>query len=315
MTLASSYYPDDRVTLRELGLRDGLQLTESYPSTARKLEWIEIANRAGVRHIEVGSFLPIHRFPQFADISELIGHMDTLEGCISSALTLNERAVDDALSTSVREIVVTVSATEEHSLANIRKTRKQALDLVRYADHARKRDVDKRPLLTAAISVAFGCSIAGEVAADEVRRLAAECVESGADAVAVADTVGYAGPRQVGDLCRTLGPELAPAPVIIHLHDTRGTGIANAFAALEAGVRVLDGTIGGLGGCPFAPGATGNVVFEDLVFLCERSGFRTGIDINVLMGIRSIIGDCMPEEALYGAIGRAGPPANISWAS
>ena len=306
------FHPRNGVLLRELGLRDGLQLTKTFPATDKKIEWIDTAYQAGVRHLEVGSFLPASSFPQFADIRELIGHMGKLPGCVSSALTLNERAIDDSLATGVGEIVVSISATEEHSLANIRRTRKEAVGLVRHADRARTH-MTGPPMLVAAISVAFGCTIAGEVSRSDVTSLAFECAEAGADAVAVADTVGYAGPRQVGEMCSHLVPLLQPLPLIVHLHDTRGTGIANAFAALDSGVRILDGTIGGLGGCPFAPGATGNVAFEDLVFLCERSGFSTGIELDRLFDIHGIIKSTMPDETLSGMLGRAGPPPNIGW--
>jgi len=307
--------PDDTnaaVSLRELGLRDGLQMTRTHPTTHQKIEWIQIAYDAGVRHLEVGSFLPPDRYPQFADIRDLIAHIEGLTGCHSSALALNERGVDDALATPLDEIVLTISATEAHSLANIRKTRDEALALLRYA-HTARQAAPRSLRLVAAIPMAFGCSIAGPVPPADVIRLASACLAAGADAIGIADTVGYAGPRQVGTLCRDLLDRIAPSPLTVHLHDTRGTGIANAYAALEEGVRSLDGTIGGLGGCPFAPGATGNVAFEDLVYLCERCGHTTGIDITALSGILAIIRSSMPDETLTGTLGPAGPPDKIPW--
>src|SRR5438309_5893177 len=157
--------------------------------------------------------------------------------------------------------------------------------------------------------MALGCSITGEVDPNEVIRLAGKLYEAGVDMVAVADTVGYAGPKQVGELTKAVVKIAGSKPVCVHLHDTRGMGIANASAALDAGARVLDGSLGGLGGCPFAPGATGNVVFEDLVFLCESKGFATGIDIDKLVAVRSILRSEMPKEPLYGGLARAGLPA------
>ncbi len=307
---ARRLYPQHGVVLRELGLRDGLQLTRTFPSTAAKMEWLETAHAAGVRHFEVGSFLPTRTFPQFEDIRRLISTVSQLDGAFSSALTLNERAIADALQTGVDEIVISVSATEEHSLSNIRRTRQSAIGLVSRAAGER---TNGRPLICAAISVAFGCSIAGDVSPTDVLRIATACVEAGAEVIAFADTVGFAGPCQVEELCRLVVPRLFPVPVIIHLHDTRGTGIANAFAALQSGIRILDGTLGGLGGCPFAPGATGNVVFEDLVFLCERSGFATGIDLEKLLQLRPLLARELPGEPLYGALARAGPPESIRW--
>ena len=301
----------EQVVLRELGLRDGLQLTRSYPDTPTKLEWIYTAYAAGVRNIEVGSFLPVKNFPQFADIRSLITAVSVLDDACASALTLNEQAIDDALTTEVGEIVISISATEEHCQANIRRSQSAAVELIRYAVRAREAS-SRSPLITVAISVAFGCSIAGDVDPSEVIRLSVVCAGAGADRIAVADTVGYAGPRQVFEMCKSLLPILDSVPLVIHLHDTRGTGIANAYAALEAGVRILDGTIAGLGGCPFAPGATGNVVFEDLVYLCERCGFATGIDLELLMNVRPILEKSLGEETLNGALAQAGVPG-INW--
>ncbi len=305
-------YPEDRITLRELGLRDGLQMTSSWPGTVAKLEWIERACGAGVRNIEVGSFLPEARFPQFADVRQLIERVDEIPDAFSSALTLNERAVDDALATAVSEIVVVVSATEAHSRSNVNRSRESAIELLRYARAGRDAN-GSGPVIAAAVSVAFGCPFEGDVKPEAVMRVVDRCLGAGAEVISLADTVGVAGPRQITELLGLVTPGVGDVPVVIHLHDTRGTGIANAYAAIDAGVRVLDGTIGGLGGCPFAPGATGNVVFEDLVYLCERSGFSTGIDLARLIGIRSILEREMPGENLFGTIARAGTPESISW--
>ena len=305
-------YPKDRVTLREVGLRDGLQLVKRFPSTEAKLDWLRREHAAGVRHFEVGSFLPVTRMPQFADVRRLIGEVAGLNGARSSVLTLNERAIADALQTEVDELVCVISATEEHSQANMRRSRRAAVDLVaRAADMAGGRAT--RPLVNAGIAMAFGCSIAGQVPQDEVLRLAEDCLKAGADVVGIADTVGFAGPRQVTELCEGMARLCTDRPFIVHLHDTRGMGVANASAALDAGCRVLDGSLAGLGGCPFAPGATGNVVFEDLVYLCETKGFRTGTDLSALIGLREIIERELPDEPLHGALARSGPPPNITW--
>lgn len=305
-------YPKDRVTLREVGLRDGLQLVKRFPSTEAKLDWLRREHAAGVRHFEVGSFLPVTRMPQFADVRRLIEEVAGLDGARSSVLTLNERAIADALETEVDELVCVISATEEHSQANMRRSRSAAVDLVaRAADMAGGRAT--RPLVNAGIAMAFGCSIAGQVPQEEVLRLAEDCLKAGADVVGIADTVGFAGPRQVTELCEGMARLCPDGPFIVHLHDTRGMGVANASAALDAGCRVLDGSLAGLGGCPFAPGATGNVVFEDLVYLCETKGFRTGIDLPALIGLREIVERELPDEPLHGALARSGPPPNITW--
>ncbi len=305
-------YPHDRVTLREVGLRDGLQLVKSFPSTAAKREWIRQEYAAGVRHFEVGSFLPAARMPQFADVRELIALVAELPGAFSSALALNERGATDALTTPLDEIVCVVSATEEHSQANARRSRADAIRLVGEVVAMRDASTTK-PVVNVGLSMAFGCSLAGKVEPDEVIRLAERCLHAGADVIGLADTVGFAGPRQVERLATRMTALCGKRPYIVHLHDTRGMGIANAAAALDAGARVLDGSLGGLGGCPFAPGATGNIVFEDLVYLCETKGFATGIDLAALTAVRAIAHQAMPDETLYGGLARAGLPPFGEW--
>jgi hydroxymethylglutaryl-CoA lyase len=307
MTRVQDVYPDGRVSLREVGLRDGLQLVKSFPSTAAKQRWLREEFGAGVRHFEVGSFLPASTFPQFVDVREIVRTVAALPGAHGIALTLNERGVNEALASCVAEVATVVSATEEHSQANANRSRDSAIANVRRLCELRDASAHK-PLVNAAISMALGCSITGPVDPKEVLKLVEKCLEAGVDFVAIADTVGYAGPKQVGELTRAAVKLSGAKPVCVHLHDTRGMGIANASAALDAGARILDGSLGGLGGCPFAPGATGNVVFEDLAFLCESKGFATAIDIEKLIAVRAILRSEMPGEALYGGLARAGLP-------
>ena len=307
MTRVQELYPDSKIILREVGLRDGLQLVKTFPSTEAKQRWIRDEYAAGVRHFEVGSFLPAKTFPQFADVRDIIGTIASLPGAYGIALTLNERGVNEALASGVAEVATVVSATEEHSQANANRSRESAIANVRRLCELRDASAHK-PVVNSAISMALGCSIVGAVDPKEVLRLTEKLFEAGVDMVAIADTVGYAGPKQVGELTAAAVKIAGTKPICIHLHDTRGMGIANASAALDSGARVLDGSLGGLGGCPFAPGATGNVVFEDLVFLCESKGFRTGIDIEKLVAVRGILKSEMPDEALYGGLARAGLP-------
>jgi len=307
MTRVQDVYPDHSISLREVGLRDGLQLVKKFPSTGAKQRWVAEEYGAGVRHFEVGSFLPASTFPQFVDVREIVKTVAALPGAHGIALALNERGVNEALASGVAEIATVVSATEEHSQANANRSRDSAIANVRRLCELRDASAHK-PLVNAAISMALGCSITGPVDQKEVLKLVEKCLEAGVDFVAIADTVGYAGPRHVGELTRAAVKLCGPKPLCVHLHDTRGMGIANASAALDAGARILDGSLGGLGGCPFAPGATGNVVFEDLVFLCESKGFNTGIDIEKLISVRSILRSEMPGETLYGGLARAGLP-------
>ncbi len=314
MSRIETIYPADSVSLREVGLRDGLQLVKKFPSTAAKQRWVREEYAAGVRHFEVGSFLPAKTFPQFVDVREVIGTVEVFPGAHGIALALNERGVNEALESGVGEIASVVSATEEHSQANAHRSRESAIANVKRLCEMRDASAHK-PLVNAAISMALGCSITGAVDPKEVLRLVDKCLEAGVDFVAIADTVGYAGPKQVGDLSRAAVKLAGAKPICIHLHDTRGMGIANAAAALDEGVRILDGSLGGLGGCPFAPGATGNVVFEDLVFLCESKGFATGIDLDRLIAVRRILREEMPNEQLYGGVARAGLPGGSAKAA
>jgi hydroxymethylglutaryl-CoA lyase len=311
MSSVREIYPLSRVSLREVGLRDGLQLVKTFPSTEAKKRWIRDEYAAGVRHFEVGSFLPAKTFPQFADVREMVETVATLPGAHGVVLALNERGVNEALASGVAEIASVVSATEEHSQANANRSREAAIANVKRLCELRDASAH-RPIVHAAISMALGCSISGEVDPNEVLRLVEKCFEAGVDVVGIADTVGYAGPKQVGDLTWAAVRLAGSKPICVHLHDTRGMGIANAAAALDAGARILDGSLGGLGGCPFAPGATGNVVFEDLVFLCESKGFATGIDIDRLIAVRAILRSEMPNEPLYGGLARAGLPCGTA---
>lgn len=312
MTAVHEVYPANRVIIREVGLRDGLQLTESYPSTDGKMEWIAREYGAGLRHFEVGSFLPAKRAPQFADVKQLISGLARYSDAHGVALALNERGATDALATEVAEITVVMSASARHNEANARRTQEQSLAEI--ANTVRLRDESgSRAIINVGIAMAFGCSLEGAVYEDTVLRIVDRCIEAGADMVGLADTVGFAGPHQVGALCARMTERLGQLPYVIHLHDTRGMGIANAAAALDAGCRVLDGALGGLGGCPFAPGATGNVVLEDLIFLAETKGISTGIDLEQVIATREILSREMPGEALHGQLAQAGPPPNLAW--
>lgn len=300
-------YPPDQVSLREVGLRDGLQMVKSYPDTAAKKRWIEMEYEAGVRHFEVGSFLPADKYPIFADVRDIVDIVNALPAAHGAALALNKRSIIDALESGVPEIECVLSASEEHNQANIRRSRADTLKDI--SQLCQMRDAsDHKPLVSVGIAMAFGCSIAGHVNPAEVLRMADECYALGVDIVSLADTVGFAGPKQVGDLSKDLYKMSGGQPFGIHLHDTRGMGIANAAAALDEGVRFLDAAMGGLGGCPFAPNATGNVVFEDLVFLCQTKGLNKQINVEALLKIRELIEQEMPTEPLYGAVAKAGMP-------
>lgn len=303
-------YPPDRLSIREVGLRDGLQLVQTYPSTADKLDWIKGDHACGIRSFQVGSYLPADRFPQFADTDVLVDAVAALPGAHASALALNKRGAIRAIEGRVSEVNCVVSASEEHNLRNARRSRAASLDEIREVVALSAAATDG-PLVSAAIAMGFGCSIEGDVAMSEVVRVVESCLDAGVDLIGIADTVGYAGPRQVRTLVRALRDVVGKVPLLMHFHDTRGMGIVNVAAALDEGVRVIDASLGGLGGCPFAPNATGNVVLEDVAFLAGTMGFDTGIDPHALVEVRAILERAMPGERLHGQIARAGRPLGM----
>jgi len=307
MSQSEHIYPAGRVSLREVGLRDGLQMTKSFPSTTAKRKWIELEYAAGVRHFEVGSFLPVDKYPMFADVHEVINIIAGLSGAHGAALALNKRGTIDALQSGVAEIGCVISASEDHNLANTRRSQNETLAEI--DNLCRLRDLSAhKPVISVGIAMAFGCSLSGAVDPKNVLMLMARCYEMGVDMVSLADTVGYAGPSQVAALVKDARKVAMGKGLGVHLHDTRGMGIANASAALDEGVQLIDAAMGGLGGCPFAPAATGNIVFDDLVFLCETKGLKTGIEIGELMKVRDLIQAEMPAETLYGGVAKAGLP-------
>ena len=295
------------ILISEVGPRDGLQSVKASMPTADKLRWISALHAAGLREIEVGSFVPARLLPQLADTAEVVAHALTLPGLTVLALVPNLRGAQAALAAGVHKITVPVSASSAHSMANVRKNPQSMVDEVRLIDALRRR-VAPQVGLEAAISTAFGCTLQGAVPEDEVIRLAAQCAEAGADDVGLSDTTGHANPAQVRRLFMRLRAEIGHQAGAAHMHNTRGLGLANCLAAYEAGVRTFDASLGGLGGCPYAPGASGNVVTEDLVFMFEAMGIATGIDLIRLIAARAPLQAGLPGEPLYGMTPEAGLP-------
>ena len=274
------------VLISEVGPRDGLQSVKATMPTDDKLRWIDALYAAGVREIEVASFVPAKLLPQMADAAEVVRHAVTLPGLVVMALVPNRKGAQAALEAGVHKLTMPVSASVAHSLANVRKTPTEMVEEVRAIAELRNA-IAPRVKLEAGISTAFGCTLQGLVPEDDVIRLAAQCVEAGADESGLSDTVGYANPAQVRRLFRRLRAEIGVHAGAAHMHNTRGLGIANCLAAWDEGVRTFDASLGGLGGCPYAPGASGNAVTEDLVFMFEAMGVRTGIDIQKLIAARA----------------------------
>ncbi len=295
------------VLISEVGPRDGLQSVKATMPTADKLRWIDALYAAGVREIEVASFVPAKLLPQMADAADVVRHAITLPGLVVMALVPNRKGAQAALEAGVHKLTMPVSASVAHSLANVRKTPTEMVEEVRAIADLR-RAIAPQVKLEAGISTAFGCTLQGLVPEDDVIRLAAQCIEAGADESGLSDTVGYANPAQVRRLFKRLRAEIGKHAGAAHMHNTRGLGIANCLAAWDEGVRTFDASLGGLGGCPYAPGASGNAVTEDLVFMFEAMGVRTGIDIQKLIAARAPLMAGLPGEPVYGMTPEAGLP-------
>ncbi|VVE44399.1 Hydroxymethylglutaryl-CoA lyase YngG [Pandoraea eparura] len=308
-----SLYPS-RVVLREVGMRDGLQSLSSVLPTERKIEWIDAAYAAGLREIEVGSFVPPERLPQLADTPALVAHARTLPGLSVSALVPNLKGAERALACGVDRLLVPLSASHAHSLANLRKTPDDVIAEVGRIRAARDA-AGVKTKIEGGVGTAFGCTLQGVVPEAEVMRCLAALLDVGADDVSLADTVGYAGPGAVSRLftqARALAGERLWCG---HFHDTRGLALANVIAALGTGVDRFDTSLGGIGGCPHAPGASGNAATEDLAFMLDDMQIVTGLDIDALLALRARLTTWLPGETFHGALARAGRPllTGASW--
>lgn len=302
-----------QILVSEVGPRDGLQSIAAVMPTPAKLRWIGALAASGLREIEVCSFVPPKLLPQMADATEVVAGARELPGLHVAALAPNLRGAQAAFEAGAAKVTLPVSVSEAHSLANVRKTHGQMRDEV--AAVVALRDA-RFPGVTleAGLSTAFGCTLAGRVPEADTLRMAVAMAQLGVDEVGLSDTTGYANPAQVRRLFKALRAELGARAGGAHFHNTRGQGLANVVAALEAGVDTFDASQGGLGGCPYAPGATGNIVTEDLVFLLESMGLDTGIDVDALMAARAALRDGLPGEPLYGHVPDAGLPKGFTYA-
>jgi hydroxymethylglutaryl-CoA lyase len=299
------------VTIVEVGPRDGLQSVQRTMSTPAKLRWIDALAASGLRRIQVGSFVSSRALPQMADCADVVRHALTIPDLWVSVLVPNRRYARLAFDAGVHALTIPVSVSEPHSIANIRMTHDEILEEVRAVVALR----DERyagTQIEVGLATAFGCTIQGVVPEDDVIRLARRVAECGVDSIHAADTVGFASPTQIRLLFPRLRAEVGDMCSALHLHNTRGQGLANVVAALDVGVRAFDASHGGLGGCPYAPGATGNIVTEDLVFLLESMGLRTGVDIEALIEARAILAAGLPGEQLYGHVADAGLPKGFA---
>jgi hydroxymethylglutaryl-CoA lyase len=304
---------DIDILVSEVGPRDGLQSVKATMPTELKLEWISALADAGLKEIEVGSFVSPKLLPQMADAAQVVAHALTLPGLFVTALVPNLKGAQAAFNAGIHKITLPVSVSEQHSISNIRKTHAQVFEEVQ-AVVALRNERFPGVQIEAGLSTAFGCTLQGVVTDDETIAIALKMADLGVDEVGLSDTVGYANPTQVRRLFTRLFLELGPLAGSAHFHNTRGQGLANVVAALEAGVKTFDGSQGGLGGCPYAPGASGNIVTEDLVYLLEAMGLKTGIDIDRLVAAREVLRLGLPDEPVYGFIPDAGVGKNFTYA-
>ncbi len=297
------------IIISEVGPRDGLQSIKRAMPTDAKIRWIAALAAAGIPEIEVGSFVSPKLLPQMSDAADVVASSLALSGVVIAALVPNLKGAERAFAAGAHKVSMPISASRLHSMSNINMTPEAAV--AAFSAIVAARDAlakGPRPEVEAGISTAFGCTMEGPVDEDWVIRLAVMAAEAGADTVNLADTTGMGNPAQVKRLFGRLRSELGPKAGAAHFHNTRGQGLANVVAALDVGVTTFDSSQGGLGGCPYAPGATGNIVTEDLVFMLESMGLRTGIDIDKLIAARAVVTDGLPGEALYGHVPDAGLP-------
>lgn len=305
-----TFHWPERVRVREVGLRDGLQSIARTLPTAQKLQWIQGAYDAGIREIEVGSFVPPKLLPQLADTAELVAFAKTLPGLCVSVLVPNLKGAERAMDSGADWMLLPLSASHAHSLANVRKTPDAVvaeIAAIAAARQARGSGIH----IEVGISTAFGCTLQGQVAVPEVLRLVHAVLALGVERVGLADTVGYADPRQVGELFAQARALAGDRLGCGHFHDTRGLGLANVMAALHAGETRFDACLGGIGGCPHAPGASGNVATEDLAYLLASMGIDTGLDFDRLMALRAQLAQWLVGECLQSSIAKAGLPKTL----
>lgn len=297
-----------RILISEVGPRDGLQSIDRVMPLEAKKAWIAAEAEAGVREIEVGSFVPPALLPQMADTAALVAFARTIPGLNVVVLVPNAKGAERAVAAGVHGMSMPFSMSETHSRKNVRKSHAEMLDEIRAAAVL----ADAAGIhLAVGLSTAFGCTMEGAIPEDQVVRLAEAALAAGARELSLSDTTGYADPAQVKRLVRKVRGVAGDALTTLHLHNTRGLGLANALAGLEEGITTLDASLGGLGGCPFAPGASGNIVTEDLAFMLDAMGYDTGIDLDRLMRVREIVAAALPGEPLYGFTPDAGLPLGL----
>lgn len=279
---------DNHIRINEVGLRDGLQSQPRHLTLDERCRMASSLMAAGLQQLEVGSFVSPKAVPQMAGTGELIAALEVPDTVNLSALIPNMKGYELARAAGIETVAIVVSATETMNQKNINMSLEQTLAVGRAVI---ERSVAEGIRIQAYLAVAFECPFEGPTPPEVVVEQARQLVQWGADEVVIADTIGAANPAAVRELMATLVAEHGSDRLACHFHDTRAMGLANVFAAIESGVRQFDSSVGGLGGCPFAPGAKGNVATEDVVMLCEQMGFQTGVDMKKLLQSVELVGE------------------------
>jgi len=296
-----------KVQIVEVGPRDGFQIESEFIPTEQKIKIIDKLSETGLQRIEATSFVHPKAVPQLADASEVMAGITRKEGVIYTALVPNVKGVERALQAGVEEINLVVSASESHNQNNMNMSIAESLKAFR---EAARIALDNGMRITGSIATAFGCPFEGRVSPQKVEEIAQEYLTMGVHEVSLADTTGMGDPSQVIDMVSRLRGQFKDVEFRLHLHNTRGAGMANVLAALFEGITIFDGSIGGLGGCPYAPGATGNIPTEDMVHMLESMGIDTGIDLSKLIDCAKMVQELLGRE-LPGQVMKAGP---VPWA-
>lgn len=294
------------VRVREVGLRDGLQSLNGFIPTNIKKKLCRTYAAAGLRDFEVTSFVPRGVLAQFSDAEQMVQYINSQQDLRSSVLVPNLKGVRNAVEAEARQLMYVLSASDEHNQSNLRRTTEQSIQQLRdVVAFLNELEEERRPRLLVGISTAFGCSLQGQVLQSTVLKIAEQLLTLGVNEISLADTVGYGNPKEVADMFKEL-VAMADCDVAAHFHDTRGLGLANVHAALNAGVTIFDSSFGGIGGCPFAPGASGNIATEDLVWMLNSMGLQTGVNLGALLEARLTLSELLPNVRFHDRISTAG---------
>jgi hydroxymethylglutaryl-CoA lyase len=295
-----------RLYFNEVAPRDGFQIEPAFIPTEAKIRFVDALSQCGLAKVEVSSFTSPKAIPALADAEAVMAGIQRVPGVVYTVLVPNQRGAVRALGAKADELNLVMSASETHNLLNLRMTREQSF--AQLAEIIQSTGTAAR--IQISLSCSFGCPMEGEVPAAGVLALAQRFADLGAQGITLCDTTGMAQPLQVQDLCQAFGQRLPAIPLTLHVHNTRGMGLVNALAAAEAGVSSFDASLGGLGGCPYAPGATGNVCTEDLVHMFAAMGHDTGIDLARLLAVAGTLADLV-GHAVPGQVLRAGPSSRL----